>query len=570
MLPPHWILSINTFSFAITSHRPNSTSILVTPLPTTTIHRKPPRSPCFSSPHLPSRPINLSHSPFRFPNSLCSRLSVVRPCSRSFAENCAVCRWDCQLVHNPVRLMRGCVDGRSREDSEEQGCKEDVFDYLESFLKAGFEIEWDEEGDSYFNNCRACERDNGVCGFNFSDPQKQFLCFQSISRRPLLQNHKQKSSNLVVLLSTLFVCACVLLVIASVTLIWRCRAMNSSNKSLDQEEDPTMMFLYRHRSANLLPPVFTFEELESSTNRFDPRRKIGDGGFGSVFLGQFRDGRVVAVKKLHARTTTTTTTKSFCNEILILSSIDHPNLVKLHGYCSDPRGLLLVYDYAPNGSLADHLHGSKGSPCLLQWRQRLEIALQTALAIDYLHFSVKPPVVHRDITSSNIFIDSEMRIKLGDFGLSRLLILSQSESKLSSESSSSCSSSSGFVWTGPQGTPGYLDPEYYRSFRLTEKSDVYSFGVVMFELITGLRAVDHVRREALGDLVVSRIQMGLLRQLVDPVLLVGDDGGKVSMAVDAVAELAFRCVATDKDDRPDAKEVVAELQRIKSRINNTV
>lgn len=163
-------------------------------------------------------------------------------------------------------------------------------------------------------------------------------------------------------------------------------------------------------------------------------------------------------------------------------------------------------------------------------------------------------MVHRDITSSNIFVEKDMRIKVGDFGLSRLLVFPETSS-----------STSGYVWTGPQGTPGYLDPDYHRSFRLTDKSDVYSFGVVLLELISGLRAVDQRRdkRElALADLVVSKIQMGLLHQVVDPVLIVD---GNVIDGVDVAAELAFRCVAADKDDRPDAREVVEELKRMRSR-----
>lgn len=173
---------------------------------------------------------------------------------------------------------------------------------------------------------------------------------------------------------------------------------------------------------------------------------------------------------------------------------------------------------------------------------------------------MKPAIVHRDITSSNIFVERDMRIKVGDFGLSRLLVFPETTPS---------SSSSGYVWTGPQGTPGYLDPDYHRSFRLTEKSDVYSFGVVLLELISGLKPVDQSRdkREfALADLVVSKIQMGLLHQVVDPALRLDHhhhDGG-VMDGVDAVAELAFRCVAADKDDRPDAKEVVEELKRIRS------
>ncbi|KAL8464810.1 hypothetical protein ACS0TY_034349 [Phlomoides rotata] len=173
------------------------------------------------------------------------------------------------------------------------------------------------------------------------------------------------------------------------------------------------------------------------------------------------------------------------------------------------------------------------------------------MAIEYLHLSVMPPVVHRDITTSNIFVHKDMRVKVGDFGLSRLLICY--------ETTTASSNTSEGVWTRPQGTPGYLDPNYYRSFRLNERSDVYSFGVMLLELITGMRAVDQnreMREMTLADMVVPRIQMGLLHQVVDPVLVV--DG-------EAVAELAFRCVAADKDDRPDAREVAAELRRIKGR-----
>ncbi|KAL8469752.1 hypothetical protein ACS0TY_032556 [Phlomoides rotata] len=148
-----------------------------------------------------------------------------------------------------------------------------------------------------------------------------------------------------------------------------------------------------------------------------------------------------------------------------------------------------------------------------------------------------------------------MRVKVGDFGLSRLLICSETTTALSNTSEG--------VWTGPQGSPGYLDPDYYRSFRLNEKSDVYSFGVVLLELIMGIRAVDQnreMREMTLVDIVVLRIQMGLLHQVVDPILVVD---GETMKEVTAVAELAFRCVAADKDDRPDAREVAAELRRIK-------
>lgn len=321
------------------------------------------------------------------------------------------------------------------------------------------------------------------------------------------------------------------------------------------------MFLHRHQ---LHPPVYTYDQLRVSTNGFDPRRKIGDGGFGSVYLAQLDDGWIAAVKRLH-RQHPAATTKSFCNEILILSSLRHPNLVRLHGYCCDPRGLLLVYDYVPNGTLADHLHGSRSlyRKASLTWPVRVDVALQTASALEYLHFALKPPVVHRDITSNNIFVERDMRIKVGDFGLSRLLSLPDPNS------SAAAGSSSEYVCcTGPQGTPGYLDPEYHRSFRLTEKSDVYSFGVVMLELVTGMKAVD-LRRDkrevSLADLVVSKIQVGALHEVLDPVLMGQGEG---TGTIEAVAELAFRCVAGEKDDRPNARELVEELKRIRGQVQD--
>ncbi|KAF3522293.1 hypothetical protein F2Q69_00050634, partial [Brassica cretica] len=445
--------------------------------------------------------------------------------------------------------LHGCES--THGSLSEQGCQGDLLSFLQDFFtRFGFEVEWDESQDPYFAKCRDCRVKNGVCGFNSTHPSQDFICFSP--QRETTVNH-------VAVLCLIFALTCLLLAISVAVAIFRSR--RASFLSSVNEEDPAALFLRRHRSAALLPPVFTFEELESATNKFDPKRKIGDGGFGSVYLGQLADGQLLAVKFLHHHHGATAadtehckafSMKSFCNEILILSSINHPNLVKLHGYCSDPRGLLLVHDYVTNGTLADHLHGRKSA---MTWRIRLDIALQTALAMEYLHFSITPPVVHRDITSSNIFVEKDMRIKVGDFGLSRLLVFS--------ETTVNSASSSDYVCTGPQGTPGYLDPDYHRSFRLTEKSDVYSYGVVLMELMTGMKAVDQRREKrdmALAELFVSKLQMGLLDQVVDPLIASGDDGGVAS-----VAELAFRCVAVDKDDRPDAKEIVGELRRIRSR-----
>ncbi|KAK3027841.1 hypothetical protein RJ639_041475 [Escallonia herrerae] len=557
---PRATIAINNLTFSLLRFEPNSTSLLLSPQPadTTTIHRNCTPSHSLS---IPTKPINLSASPFHVSDSSCSRLSVLKPCPPPNLPNCSHCSWQCKLIKNPVQLLHeSCGSASTHPQLSEQGCQADILEFLDNFLTWGIEIEWDENQDTYFSKCKDCQSKSGVCGYNSTDPEKEFICVRSRSQvsPPWIS---QQRPNRIAILSLIFLVICLLLVATISTIIVRSRPKLSNT-----EEDPAILYLHRHRSASLLPPTFTYAELAVSTNNFDPKRKIGDGGFGSVYLGQLQDDRIVAVKYLHKHQPTISTaaeaakaltsTMSFCNEILILSSINHPNLVKLHGYCSDQRGLLLVYDYVPNGTLADHLHGSKSlyRKSSLKWQVRVDMALQIAIVIEYLHYSVEPPIVHRDITSSNIFIEKDMRVKVGDFGLSRLLVR-DTES----------------VWTGPQGTPGYLDPEYYRSFHLTEKSDVYSFGVVLLELVTGMRAVDQRREKrevALADLAVARIQMGLLEELVD-LDLVGD--GEAAMAgVAAAAELAFRCVAADKDDRPDAREVVAELRRIRSRTRGVV
>jgi hypothetical protein len=222
--------------------------------------------------------------------------------------------------------------------------------------------------------------------------------------------------------------------------------------------------LHHHR------PAFTYEQLRAATVGFDPARKLGDGGFGTVFLAHLPSaGCPAAVKRLHfpsppsslpSASASAAITKSFCNEVLILSALRHPHLVRLHSFCTDPRALLLVYDFVPNGTLSHHLHrrarsGSAASPPL-PWRTRLTMAAQIASALEYLHLGVKPAVVHRDVTTSNIFVEADMRARLDDFGLSRLLAPPDA-----------CAAGGGrelVCCTAPQGTPGYLDPDYHRSF----------------------------------------------------------------------------------------------------------
>ncbi|TYH44357.1 hypothetical protein ES332_D11G188900v1 [Gossypium tomentosum] len=290
--------------------------------------------------------------------------------------------------------------------------------------------------------------------------------------------------------------------------------------------------------------VFNYEELEEATDNFNPSKQLGEGGFGTVYYGVLRDGRVVAVKRLYENNFKRV--GQYMNEIEILTRILHPNLVKLYGCTSRrSRELLLVYEYIPNGTVADHLHGKRSNSGLLTWHVRLRIAIETATALAYLH---RKEIIHRDVKSNNILLDKNFHVKVADFGLSRLFPNDVTH-----------------VSTAPQGTPGYVDPEYHQCYHLTEKSDVYSFGVVLVELISAKKAVDISRHRHdinLANMAISRIQNQALHELVDPSLGFENDF-VVKNTVTAVAGLAFRCLQQERDMRPSMEEVLEALEEIK-------
>ncbi|XP_019451014.1 PREDICTED: LEAF RUST 10 DISEASE-RESISTANCE LOCUS RECEPTOR-LIKE PROTEIN KINASE-like 1.4 isoform X3 [Lupinus angustifolius] len=291
--------------------------------------------------------------------------------------------------------------------------------------------------------------------------------------------------------------------------------------------------------------VFTIDELEEATDNFNPSRELGDGGFGTVYKGELKDGRVVAVKRHYE--SNFKRVRQFMNEVEILARLRHKNLVTLFGCTSrHSRELLLVYEFISNGTVDDHLHGNRANSNFVSWPVRLNIAIETAEALAYLHAS---DVIHRDVKSNNILLDDNFCVKVADFGLSRLFPVDATH-----------------VSTAPQGTPGYVDPEYYQCYQLTDKSDVYSFGVVLIELISSLQAVDvsrHRNDVNLANMAVNKIQNQELHDLVDPNLGYDKDYGIRRMTT-GVAELAFRCLQQQRDMRPSMDEVLEVLRGIKS------
>uniref|UniRef100_A0A1D1Z608 Putative leucine-rich repeat receptor-like protein kinase At4g00330 n=1 Tax=Anthurium amnicola TaxID=1678845 RepID=A0A1D1Z608_9ARAE len=209
---------------------------------------------------------------------------------------------------------------------------------------------------------------------------------------------------------------------------------------------------------------FSFTEICKATGNFSTANVIGQGGFGTVYRGKLKDGSLIAVKRAHKNIHVMT---EFKNEIQTLSKIEHLNLVKFLGYLEHADERVIVVEHVGNGNLREHLDGTQGDG--LEMGERLDIAIDVAHAVTYLHMYTDQPVIHRDIKASNVLITDKLRAKVADFGFARL----------------ADSSDATHISTGIKGTAGYLDPEYIQTYQLTEKSDVYSFGVLLVELVSG-------------------------------------------------------------------------------------
>ncbi|GMI91219.1 hypothetical protein like AT2G23450 [Hibiscus trionum] len=291
-------------------------------------------------------------------------------------------------------------------------------------------------------------------------------------------------------------------------------------------------------------PIYTYKAIEKATDGFSEKQRLGTGAFGTVYAGKLHNNSWVAIKRIKHRDTDSI--EQVMNEIKLISSVSHQNLVRLLG-CSIENGeQILVYEFMPNGTLCQHLQRERGDG--LPWPVRLTIAAETAQAIAHLHSAIDPPIYHRDIKSSNILLDYNFRSKVADFGLSRLGITEISH-----------------ISTAPQGTPGYLDPQYHQNFHLSDKSDVYSFGVVLIEIITAKKVVDFSRppnEVNLASVATDRIGKGRLDEIIDPFLEPNSDSWTLS-SIHKVAELAFRCLSFQREMRPTMMEVAVELEQIR-------
>ncbi|CAM0942873.1 unnamed protein product [Alopecurus aequalis] len=290
--------------------------------------------------------------------------------------------------------------------------------------------------------------------------------------------------------------------------------------------------------------IFSTEELKKATNNFAVDTILGRGGHGIVYKGVLADNSVVAIKK--SKMMEEAEIKEFTREMLILSQINHRNVVKLLGCCLEVEVPMLVYEYVSNGTLHQYIHGGKGLDADTALDTRLRIGAESAEALAYMHTSASPPILHGDVKTANILLDESLTAKVTDFGASKLAPSDEAE----------------VLATLVQGTCGYLDPEYLMTCQLTDKSDVYSFGVVLLELLTRKKVLSFDGPEQDRSLVsrfVMAVKAGQHVELMDGI--VRKEMG--SEALEEITHLLMRCVSMNGDERPRMKEVAERLEALR-------
>ncbi|KAL8246593.1 hypothetical protein R6Q59_007809 [Mikania micrantha] len=287
--------------------------------------------------------------------------------------------------------------------------------------------------------------------------------------------------------------------------------------------------------------LFTSKELEIATDHFNENRIIGRGGQGTVYKGMLADGRIVAIKK--AKMVDESQLEQFINEVVILSQVNHRNVVQLLGCCLETEVPLLVSEFISKGTLYAYIQDDS-SELAFSLNMRMQIASEVAGAVSYLHSETPIPIYHRDIKTTNILLDEKYRAKVSDFGTSRLVSIDQTH-----------------LTTLVKGTFGYFDPEYFQSSQFTEKSDVYSFGVVLLELFTREKPISLTRfgeHRNLATHFMFAMEEGHVMSIFDPMVVNEDSEGVIL----EIANLAMRCLNANGKHRPTMKEVAMVLEGI--------
>ncbi|KAE8661543.1 putative receptor-like protein kinase [Hibiscus syriacus] len=332
--------------------------------------------------------------------------------------------------------------------------------------------------------------------------------------------------------------AAVMMLIVLIVMIRRKKRELEDSESVDKNSSklfpsPRPMRKFQEGTSSTFRK-YSYKETKKATEKFNT--VIGHGGFGTVYRAQFCDGSVIAVKQMDR--VSEQAEDEFCREIELLARLHHRHLVSLRGFCIEKRKRFLMYEYMPNGSLKDHLHSPGQTP--LSWQTRIQIAIDVANALEYLHFYCNPPLCHRDIKSSNILLDENFVAKVADFGLAH-----------ASKDGSICFEP---VNTDIRGTPGYMDPEYVLTHELTDKSDVYSYGVLLLEIVSARRAV-HDGKNLVESSQILMASESRLQDLVDPQIKDSFDLDQLHTVVTIVRW----CTQREGRARPSIKQVLRLL-----------
>ncbi|CAL5384697.1 unnamed protein product [Camellia sinensis] len=339
-----------------------------------------------------------------------------------------------------------------------------------------------------------------------------------------------------------------LLLIGGSSLYWGSKQRKIANlieKLFQQNGGIMLQELSKHEGLVQSAKIFTEEDLKKATNNFNENNVLGKGGQGIVYKGVLPDNTIVAIKKPRVADQSQSQIEQFINEVIILSQVNHRNVVKLLGCCLETKVPFLVYEFITNEALYDHMHTACQRASSITWENCLRIAAETSTALSYLHSAASTPNIHRDVKTANILLDDNYIAKVSDFGSSRLIAIDETQ-----------------LSTLVQGTCGYLDPEYLQTGQFTEKSDVYSFGAVLVELLTGKKVISFSRPEAERNLSMYFI----LAMKEDRLLEIVDEQMMNDARVDKlkqVAILAKRCLEVKGDERPSMKEVAMELEGLR-------
>ncbi|TVU23558.1 hypothetical protein EJB05_25932, partial [Eragrostis curvula] len=297
--------------------------------------------------------------------------------------------------------------------------------------------------------------------------------------------------------------------------------------------------------------IYTEDEMKMITKQYS--EPIGGGNFGKVFMGIIEGDQRVAVKRAIVQDSSKIQEGGeFVDEITFQFQMRHPNMVRLVGCCLETDVPMLVFEFIPNGSLADVLHGDAGMRRPLSLLQRLDIAIGSAEALRYMHYSHvggHHKRIHGDVKPANILLDNDLKPKVSDFGSSKVMSMGSRYVR--------------FVASDMN----YVDPVYYKTGRFTEKSDVYSFGVVLLEIITRKPAKYDGSNSLPIDFIKTCKVEGNGRKMYDEEILTDDDPKSIVYieCLDKIAEVAMRCLKEDDDERPNMEEVLEELMRLKLR-----